>query len=179
MKFKTWRFDMEAAYFSKPKKISRNNFMGFALKGLPQDTPSKRYILQEYFIPYSKLNDFMLSLKDIINEHNVNLLNLTARHVPKDSETVLSFAPEDACALVLYICMPNNETAYQSTTAWTTKAIDAALACNGTFYLPYHTIATRQQLEAAYPAFSYFVSCKKQLDPDELFSNRLYECYAN
>lgn len=175
---KALRFYFEKLYFSQPKLISRNNFMSFALKGLPQDTPQERYILQEYFIPYNRLNQFIDKLRAIINKYNVNILNMTARHIQQDTESMLSFASQEACALVLYVCMPNKDWSYQATIGWTHELIDAALANNGTFYLPYHTIATQRQLKTAYPNFKKFVALKKHYDPQEMFSNMLYECYA-
>lgn len=158
--------------------ISRNNFMNSSIEGLPQNTLISHYILQEYFIPYDHLTSFIDGLKGLIKEYGINVLNLSARHVHADNESQLSFAPQEACALVLYICVPKKKTAYDNTVSWTRKVIDRAIACKGTFYLPYQLLAKREQLERAYPTWKTFTAQKNKYDPQGVFRNKLFEAYT-
>lgn len=172
------RFSLEKLMLKKKITMSRNNFMSYSLDSLPQDTKNVQYILQEYFIPYDQLSSFIKKMKMIMEKHEVNILNLTARHIEKNTESVLSFSDQDACALVLYLPVKKSEKAYQETVRWTQELIDAALVCKGTYYLPYQLIATQAQLEKAYPSFKGFVALKKMYDPQELFVNAFYQKYA-
>ena len=172
------RFDIEAAFFKRPKLISRNNFMNGSIKRLPQNNKKDMYILQEYFIPYDNVNSFLEHFAALTKQYNINILNITARHVGKDTNAFLSFAPQDACALVLYIRVPKKDTDYLTTAIWTSKLLDKCLDLNGVYYLPYQLLATRDQLERAYPQVRNFMDLKRKYDPLEILTNKMYEHYA-
>ncbi|HVW99369.1 MAG TPA: D-arabinono-1,4-lactone oxidase, partial [Candidatus Babeliaceae bacterium] len=174
---KNIRYFLEKNWFELPEKISRNNFMGYTVNSLPQDTAQSSYILQEYFIPYGCLNEFITHLRSMVERYGINLLNVTARHVPADKQTLLTYAPEDACALVLYIQLDRSERIYDQALVWTRSLIEKALEFSGTYYLPYHLIATQDQLQHAYPHFKDFLELKKIYDPHGIFSNKLYSKY--
>lgn len=175
-KIKQWRFYFETRYFSAPASVSRNDFLNHSIKGLPQ---FGKYILQEYFIPYDRLNDFINQMKHILVHHSVNILNVSARHVPRDTESTLAYAPTDRCALVLYIHIPDNTQGYTACGNWTRKLIDEALACDGSYYLPYHLLGSDEQIIKAYPTLPAFLKLKELYDPTQMFSNRLYERYKH
>jgi FAD/FMN-containing dehydrogenase len=176
--FKKLRFSIEASDLMGIKQISRNSFMGYSIDSLPQDSSRTVHILQEYFIPYAHLNDFTTYLAYLIECHNINMLNVSVRHVNQDTESFLPFSPQDSCALVLYIAIPKKDKSYANAITWTRDLIDKAIALQGTFYLPYHLMATKEQLESAYPMFEQFIALKKKYDPNELFVNKMYEYYA-
>lgn len=173
---KDWRFFFERRYLDKQSSISRNNFLNISIKSLPQFAT---YILQEYFVPYSELTTFVQLMRNIFKEYNVNIINVSARHVPADRESFMNYARQDCCALVLYIHIPRSAKGYRNCTNWTHKLIDRALACNGTYYLPYQLLGTDAQIVQAYPQLLEFFALKKQYDPRGLFSNRLYEHYEH
>jgi FAD/FMN-containing dehydrogenase len=173
---KDWRFFFEQRYMDKEATISRNNFLNISIKSLPQYAT---YILQEYFIPYKSLATFMHNMRGLFTAYEVNIINVSARHVPADTESVLAYAPRDYCALVLYIHIPRSTKGYVHCIQWTRRLIDHALACNGTYYLPYQLLGTDAQILQAYPRLQEFFALKKQYDPHVVFSNRLYEHYAH
>lgn len=175
---KKLRFFVEKKYVTRPEIVSRNNFANATIESLPANNASSQYILQEYFIPYAHLNSFIDSLRQAITKHSINMINVTARHVHKDTRSKLSFAKQDCCALVLYIHVAKKSEAYANTIQWTRELIDATCACNGSYYLPYQLLATQTQLETAYPAFKEFVALKRKYDPQEMFVNQLYQQYG-
>ncbi len=61
---------------------------------------------------------------------------------------------------------------------YTQKLVDAALACEGTYYLPYRLHATPEQLRQGYPNSARFFALKKKYDPAALFQNRFYQRYG-
>jgi hypothetical protein len=58
------------------------------------------------------------------------------------------------------------------------ELIDAALAHNGRYYLPYRLHATAEQFHAAYPQAREFFELKRKYDSDELFQNEFYVKYG-
>ena len=61
----------------------------------------------------------------------------------------------------------------------TRELIDAALALEGTYYLPYRLHATPAQFLKAYPGAARFFERKRHHDPDGLFQNRFSERYGS
>ncbi len=175
---KNWRLFFESLYNKLPETISRNNLLNTSIEMLPQETDDSHYILQEYFIPYDQTNTFIKSFKNIIKHNNINIINLTARHVSKNTESMLSYSPQDMCAFVLYLQIDKTCESYRRVQIWTQQLIQSALRCKGTYYLPYHLLGTQNQLETAYPRFKELIALKRTYDPQELFVNRLYEHYA-
>jgi FAD/FMN-containing dehydrogenase len=134
--------------------------------------------LQEYFIPVKELNKFFVMFRNIINKYDVNVLNLSIRHVSKDNESMLTYSPEETFSVVLYINVLNTEQGKQYACMWTQELVDAALSINGTYYLPYLMCANRSQFKRAYPQFKEFLKVKKKYDPTNKFRNMLYEKYV-
>jgi FAD/FMN-containing dehydrogenase len=62
--------------------------------------------------------------------------------------------------------------------AITERLIDAALACGGSYYLPYRPHATVEQFRRAYPRYEEFYKVKRKYDPTELFENSFYRDYV-
>ena len=134
-------------------------------------------VLQEYFIPVEKLTNFVDKLRIIVDKYNINLVNVSIRHVPGNSESLLTYASQESFAFVLYINILNTKSGQKYAKKWTQQLIDAAIALNGTYYLPYQLYATTKQLHDAYPNFNQLLTCKKEYDPQNKFSNRLLEKY--
>jgi hypothetical protein len=59
-------------------------------------------ILQEYFIPYDRMPEFVDALRDVVRGNQANLLNVTIRTVHKDTVTALPYAKENMFGFVLY-----------------------------------------------------------------------------
>lgn len=135
-------------------------------------------ILQEYFIPLHNFIPFINKLRATVKEHTINLINASIRYVPKNSESLLTYAPQDSFAIVLYINIFNIGLSIKKAERWTQEIIDSALSCQGTYYLPYQLWATKEQLLQAYPAFNHFIHIKNQYDPHHRFLNNFFAHYA-
>src|SRR6266478_5504945 len=158
--------------------VSRNqemyDSMGF-LRNRLHDTD----ILQEYFIPYEQMPAFIDGLRETVIRNGANLLNVTIRVVHKDTATALPSAKRDMFAFVLYFNQKLDEKASRVLRQTTTDLIDLAIGLGGTFYLPYQLYYSGEQLRAAYPEIDKFFAAKKKYDPNSIFSNKLFEKYAN
>ena len=169
---------IEIFRLEKEKVVWRNYEMSYTVRSLE---PLYRFpttsILQEYFIPVEKLTDFVDKLRMIANKYNINLINISIRHVPGNTESLLTYAAQESFAFVLYINILNTRSGKKLAKKWTQQLIDAAIALNGTYYLPYQLYATPKQLRNAYPNFDQLLKYKKKYDPQNKFSNRLLEKY--
>ena len=135
-------------------------------------------ILQEYFIPYDRMPEFVDGLRDVVQRDKANLLNVTIRTVHKDTVTALPYAKEDMFGFVLYFNVKFNDRDNEILKKTTTDLIDAAHRAGGTYYLPYQLFYTKEQLRNCYPEIDDFFAMKKKYDPIGLFSNKFYEKYG-
>jgi FAD/FMN-containing dehydrogenase len=135
-------------------------------------------ILQEYFVPYDRMPEFVDALREVVRRNAANLLNVTIRAVHKDTVTSLPYAKDDMFGLVLYFNVRFNDRDNEILTQTTTDLVDAAEHVGGTYYLPYQLFYSRDQLQRAYPDVDDFFVMKKKYDPISLFSNKFFEKYG-
>lgn len=159
--------------------VWRSYEMSYAIESLAPHWSYASKILQEYFVPVEHFDEFMRDMKNIIQEYGINMLNISIRYVHKNTESLLSYAPQDCFAFVCYIVLVRHPIAIKYAHCWTQKLIDAALKYDGTYYLPYHLFARPDQLMQAYPHYPEFLSIKNHYDPQGKFQNNLlteFEC---
>ena len=135
-------------------------------------------ILQEYFIPYDRMPEFVDGLRRVVQRNHANLLNVTIRTVHKDTITALPYAKQNMFAFVLYFNVEFNEKDNERLKKTTSDLIDVAQKTDGTYYLPYQLFYTREQLQKSYPEINDFFATKKKYDPVGLFTNKFYEKYG-
>ena len=135
-------------------------------------------ILQEYFIPFDRMPEFVDGLRDVVQRNEANLLNVTIRTVHKDSITALPYARRDMFAFVLYFNVKFNNKENEILRKTTTDLIDVAERAGGTYYLPYQLFYSQEQLRKSYPDVDEFFISKKKYDPKSLFTNKFYEKYS-
>ena len=135
-------------------------------------------ILQEYFVPYDRMPEFVDGLREVVQRNHANLLNVTIRTVHQDKVTALPYARENMFAFVLYFNVKFNDKDNQILRKTTVDLIDVAEQAGGTYYLPYQLFYSKEQLRKAYPGVGDFFRAKKQFDPTGLFSNKFYEKYG-
>ena len=135
-------------------------------------------ILQEYFIPFDRMPEFVDGLRVVVQRNEANLLNVTIRTVHKDSITALPYARQDMFAFVLYFNVKFNSKDNEILRKTTTDLIDVAEHAGGTYYLPYQLFYSQEQLRKSYPDVDEFFVNKKKYDPTSLFTNKFYEKYS-
>ena len=94
------------------------------------------YFLQEYFIPVGNFRPFARTLADVLQRRRVNALNVSIRHSPRDSTSLLAWAPTEVFSFVLYYKQRASERANREAGIWTRELIDAALANGGRYCRP-------------------------------------------
>lgn len=162
---------------AQPMTVWRNYEMSYSVNSLaPLKFPTTS-ILQEYFIPVDKFNQFIAALRKIVKKHSINVLNASIRYVPANNESILTYAPQDSFAVVLYINKLNLDLLQKHNKKWTKKLIDKALKLGGTYYLPYELFATQQQFSRAYPQAYHYKQLQEKYDPGKVFNNTFWQKY--
>ncbi|WP_410258487.1 FAD-dependent oxidoreductase [Bacillus cereus] len=156
---------------------TRNNVMRSDSTFMEYENPNRTEVLQEYFVPIDHFTAYIDDLRNVLNKEELNLLNITIRYVEKNENAVLSYAKDDMFALVLLINQGRSESEIKRTQAIIQKMIDVTLKHDGSYYLPYYSYPTKQQLKQAYPRIDEFLQKKKEIDPQERFVNLFYKEY--
>lgn len=169
---------LDPLLFRSPRVQWRNHEASLDVSELePISGPGFSYVLQEYFVPPAQLERFVGELARLTHQHQATLINVSIRHAKADPDTLLSWAPEDVFALVLYYRQGTSPPEGERAAAWTRDLIAAALRCGGRHYLPYQIHASREQFLQAYPRAPDYFALKRELDPTYRFRNRLWDAY--
>jgi decaprenylphospho-beta-D-ribofuranose 2-oxidase len=139
-------------------------------------------VYQEYFIPVKKFIPFIDGLQEIFGKEGIkDLIGVTFRYLPKDTQSFLPYAKTDSIAICLDIKIDKDSPKLKKDRQLLTQdVIDLALKNGGTYYLTKQFFpATKKQLLKAYPRFNAFIKKKKYYDPQGVFYNQFFENYAN
>ncbi|MBI3896942.1 MAG: FAD-binding oxidoreductase [Gammaproteobacteria bacterium] len=143
----------------------------------PRSRAASTYVLQEYFVPVDKIEQFVPRMAQTLNRHKVNVINVSIRYAKQDPGTLLAWARGEVFAFVLYYKQGMSEPERKAVGVWTRELIDTVTALGGAYYLPYQIHATPQQFRAAYPNADKFFALKRKLDPNYKFRNKLWDAY--
>ncbi|KJC53602.1 FAD-binding protein [Bradyrhizobium sp. LTSP849] len=158
--------------------VSRNDPMHDSVPYLRNALQDETDILHEYFIPRRNFTAFVDGMRKIMLANKTNLLNASVRIVHKE-DNFLTYAPEPAFSLVLYINQPADDEGNRHMKKTTEELIDLTIANQGRFFLPYQLYYSRDQLKKSYPQIDDFFAAKRKYDPAGLFTNTMYQKYAS
>ncbi|HEY9229888.1 MAG TPA: FAD-binding oxidoreductase [Gemmatimonadaceae bacterium] len=143
----------------------------------PSSREASTYVLEEYFIPVERFDDFVPKMRAVFQKHDVNVINVSIRHAMADPGTLLAWAPRESFAFVVYYKQGTTQPDRRAVGAWTREMTDSILSVGGTWYLPYQPWATEDQFLRAYPRAPLFFALKRRLDPTTKFRNTLWDKY--
>lgn len=168
----------DPSYYSSERVVWRNWEASYDVKELePSSREDKTYVLREYFVPVERFDDFYPRMKDIFNKNDVNIINVSIRHANKDPGSILAWAKSEVFAFVVYYQQETSEEARSAVKKWTREMVDLVIDVGGAYYLPYQPHATQKQFAKVYPRHQEFFDLKKRLDPQNKFSNKLWDKY--
>jgi FAD/FMN-containing dehydrogenase len=151
-----WKLERSAGELATGQYYSRNQLLNENTVVFQEQDPNRTDILQEYFIPPEQFNRFLELARAIIPKHNGELLNVTVRTVRQDKDSFLHYAEQNVLALVMAFSENRTTEADQRMEPMTQALIDAAIECNGRYYLPYRLHATPAEFQRAYPMAARF-----------------------
>jgi len=178
--FGTWRREhmVDPLLFRKKIVHWRNYEAGYDVAELePYSRKNSTYVLQEYFVPVDRIEEFVESAGEVLRRYRVNVVNISIRHALPDSGSMLAWAREEVFAFVLYYKQRTRDSARNRVAIWTRELVQRAIDLGGAYYLPYQVHATEAQFHQAYPRANEFFALKKQLDPEFRFRNVLWDAY--
>jgi len=143
----------------------------------PGSRREETYVLQEYFVPVERFDDWVPRMRKVFRTHRVNVINVSIRHALPDSVSLLSWAPNEVFAFVIYYQQDTDLAAQKKVRAWTRELVTHVLSLGGSYYLPYQPHATPAQFAEAYPRSGEFFALKRRLDPGNKFRNTLWNTY--
>lgn len=178
--FGKWRREylLDPLLYRKKKVHWRNYEAGYDTAELePLGRTERTYVLQEYFVPCTRMDEFVPKMSAILAKHRVNTINISIRHALADPGTLLSWARGETFAFVLYHKQRTRDNARERVGVWTRELIDAVLECGGTYYLPYQLHGTHEQFHRAYPRAKELFALKRELDPEYRLRGALWDKY--
>ncbi|MBC8087539.1 MAG: FAD-binding oxidoreductase, partial [Phycisphaerae bacterium] len=143
----------------------------------PSSRDFETFVLQEYFVPVDSLMPFVVRMREVLQRHNVNMVNVSIRHALPDHGSNLAWAPTEVFAFVLYYKQRTDPDSRREVARWTRELIDAAIVSGGRYYLPYQPVATRDQFARAYPNARQLFETKRKVDSTGKFTNALWDLY--
>lgn len=165
----------------EPDLVTRNNAMRpptTPLEFLTHVDDADSDIVQEYFVPVDRYEEFLASSRRILLQEKVNVLGLTIRYVKGNDQAALSFAPTDSYAFMYYTNQKRDPPGVEAAKRMTLRLVDAVVAAGGRHYLTYQSWPDREQAERAWPGLPAFFAQKLEMDPDLVFQSRFYQRYA-
>ena len=105
-----------------------------SLEPLSRDTST--YVLQEYFVPMDRLENFVPIMAAILGRHHVNAINVSIRYARPDPGTLLAWA-RSGSVLFVYYKQGTSDADKREVGESTRELIAAAIEQGGTYYLPY------------------------------------------
>ena len=169
---------IEPLIYAKSPVVWRNYEASYDVRRLePKNRNKTTYGLREYFVPVSQFETFIEKIQLIIKEQKVNVINISIRHSPPDTESLLSWAPTEVFSFVIYYRQGTSQSDIDAVGHWTRALNDAAISLDGTYYLPYQIHETAEQFRAAYPRHKEYFLLKKRVDPYFRFINKLWETH--
>lgn len=169
---------LDRLLLEQPAVVWRNHEASLDTAALePRTRSMSTYLLQEYFVPEAGFLSFARRMAQVLRSHGVDALNVSIRHSPPDTVSLLKWAPVEVFSFVLYYKQRNSARSSAASAIWTRELIDAALAAGGRYYLPYRPDATREQFDRAYPEARAFAALKARVDPAARLGNRLWDRY--
>jgi FAD/FMN-containing dehydrogenase len=159
-------------------QVSRNQILNRPSTLFANYKQMETDILHEYFIPPESLERFLQKCRQIIPKHTSDLLNVTVRNVHLDRDSFLRYADREMFGLVMLFHQRRSPSDDAKMQALTQDLIEAALAVDGRYYLPYRLHSTLDQFHRAYPQGIKFFQLKRKYDSNEIFQNYFYVKYG-
>jgi len=156
---------------------TRNSLINEPAVTLDDRNPNRVDILHEYFVGFDAYDGFLKACREVIPASFQEFLNVTLRYVAQDNQSTLAYATEPRIAAVMSFSQELTQRGEADMTRMTRDLIDRIVDIGGAYYLPYRPHATIDQLTKAYPTAEVFARAKRDLDPQLVLRNNLWDSY--
>ena len=115
-------------YRSRPVHL-RNYEASYDVAELePKSRDKNSYVLEEYFCPVERFDEFVRKMREIFTRHTVNVINVSIRHALPDSGSYLAWAQEEVFAFVVYYNQETGRAERDEVAVWTRELIDTVIS---------------------------------------------------
>lgn len=156
---------------------TRNSLINEPVVTLDDRDPDRTDILHEYFVDFDAFDSFLKACRDVIPASYQEFLNVTLRYVAEDDQSTLSYARVPRIAAVMSFSQELTQRADADMARMTQALIERITQIGGAYYLPYRPHATLDQFSTAYSQARAFAQMKRELDPDLVLRNNLWDTY--
>ena len=177
MKDLRWWFETDLGTTLGGGETTRNSLINEPVITLDDRDDTRTDILHEYFVSPDRFPDFLSLCRDVIPSSYQEFLNVTLRFINTDNESWLSYATVPRIAAVMSFSQEMTARAEADMARMTRDLVEGIIDIGGAYYLPYRPHPTVAQLERAYPRAAAFATAKRDLDPDMIFRNNLWDNY--
>lgn len=158
-------------------EVTRNSLINEPVVTLDDRDPDRTDILHEYFVSFDAFDGFLTACREVIPASYQEFLNVTLRYVAQDDQSELSYATTPRIAAVMSFSQELTKRAEADMRRMTQELIDRIAEGGGAYYLPYRPHARIDQLARVYPGAARFASAKRELDPELILRNNLWDSY--
>lgn len=176
-----WWAESKRMLSNKAAPVTRNETMQPPINAMFNPSVSEAEWLQEYFIPGSKLNDFISKLGKLLTENEVVLLNASVRFVANNADSPFSYAKDgDRYAVVLCFNQSLQPKEIVKAKKWLREAQRLTVEHDGAFYLPYQHVSDPDDFQKSYQSqnIQAIQEKKKEVDPSCVFSSGFSDKYV-
>lgn len=156
---------------------TRNSLINEPVVTLDDRNPHRVDILHEYFIGFDKFSEFLEICREVIPASYQEFLNVTLRYIAQDDQSTLSYATVPRIAAVMSFSQEQTLRGEADMARMTRELIGRISEINGAYYLPYRPHATVDQLRNTYGGATRFAKAKRELDPNLIIRNNLWDRY--
>ncbi len=134
-------------------------------------------IMLRLMVPPARLEGFLAELRQAFEDFRLPIGCLSVRRALPENETLLRWATDELALIEVSFEDRGTLPSRVAATQVLRNLIAAAIAHGGRFDLATGLDASRDQVEAAYPAFSAFLAEKRRYDPQERLHGAWYQHY--
>jgi decaprenylphospho-beta-D-ribofuranose 2-oxidase len=170
-----WWMQTNVSPIVDPGQTTRNGAMAAPFRTLELDDPKTTDILQEYFVPRDKVNEFLPKYREMLRQNNMNLINCGLRRVQPDREALVNYSEQEMYGFVCYYNVSRDDSKNTNLKTFTGEMIDYLLQIDGKYYLAYNTQGHTQKIQKMYPKLKNLIELKSKYDPENMFDNKFLQ----
>jgi hypothetical protein len=134
-------------------------------------------MISEVYVPRNEMARWLEEIRRDCRQEKIDVIFGVFRLIEKDDESFLAWAKEPYACIIFNLHVVHSRAGLGKAAQDFRLLIDRAIQHGGSYYLTYHRLATRRQVESCYPQFPEFLRLKKKYDPEERFQSDWYRHY--
>ncbi|MDX5443628.1 MAG: FAD-binding protein, partial [Hymenobacteraceae bacterium] len=132
-----WDLETSANRIAKNTVYTRNELLNDNVSLIENKDPNSTDILHEYFIPERNFYKFINSIKPVLINADIDLLNITIRRVETDKDSYMNYAKEPVYGFVLLFNQKKTAEQENKMKRLTNELVNVTINNEGKYYLPY------------------------------------------